>query len=345
MNSKTEQVSRDNHYVPQTLLQRWSLDGTTLFARRLLVSDPRVPEWQRAGFRGLAYQRDLYTSSLPQDEADAFEKWIASDFERPASDAIDKLLNGTRLRRTDWHSLALLFALQDLRTPASFFAQMERWDKELPELLEDTTAAALREWGLQAGRKVEHRRTTLPAENHFAGLFDISVERPDEPGAQAYVRASVTIGRRFWLASIRHLLTGAARVLRDHQWSIAEAEEGQEWPLTDHPALKLNWRGPTDYDFGGGMGVRNTDLLMPVTPHHLLVAEVGRDTGRRITLSPDQAALFRRLLVERAHRWVFATRPLNWVISTRPRLVDRETYEAEADRWTTWHNAQSEAGQ
>ena len=291
---------------------------------------------------GLAYQRDLYTSSLPGEEADEFEHWISRDFERPASDAIDKVVNGTRLKREDWHSLAKFFALQDVRTPASFFAQMERWDRDMPALLESTVKEALQEW---QERRHESRvlvHDSAP-ENHFAGLFDIAIERPKVAEGQAFVRTNITLGRRLWLASMRHILTGVARILCEHQWSIAEPADGVEWPLTDHPALKLNYRGPTDYDFGGGWGVRKTNLLMPLSPRHLLFVEIGNDSGRKLTLTLDQTRRLRRLLIERAHRWVFATRPLDSIVQARPRVVSRDAFEREAERWQRWHDDQLQA--
>ena len=52
---------------------------------------------------------------------------------------------------------------------------------------------------------------------------------------------------------------------------------------------------------------------------------------------------FRKYLVERAHRWVFATGPLNWVVRSRPRLVDKDAFQREAALWRRWHREQGEA--
>ena len=103
------------------------------------------------------------------------------------------------------------------------------------------------------GRKLDHAE----GGDEFAGLFHVSVQPPREPDGQAFTRTDVTLGRGFWIASMRRLLTGVARVLTDHQWSILEPGDESEWPLTDHPVLKLN---STDRvtttsaaDGGGGM--------------------------------------------------------------------------------------------
>ncbi len=48
----TPGITRDSHYVPMAALRRWSNDGTYLFAYRILVSTPKVPEWRRRPFAG-----------------------------------------------------------------------------------------------------------------------------------------------------------------------------------------------------------------------------------------------------------------------------------------------------
>lgn len=65
-------ITRESHYVPQATLKGWSLDGIHLSAYRLLVSHPNIAEWQTLTIRGLARQRDLYTTF----EGDHFEKFI-----------------------------------------------------------------------------------------------------------------------------------------------------------------------------------------------------------------------------------------------------------------------------
>ncbi len=218
---------------------------------------------------------------------------------------------------------------------------MERWDRELPGVIEATTKRAIQE--LEDARKTGRPLRTPAGQNHFSKVFEVSVERSSDPGGEAFVRTGVTLGRRFWLASIRHLLTGAAEVLTEHKWTVAEPADRGEWPLTDHPALKLNYYGPGKYDFGGGWGVRRTDLMMPLTPRHLLMTEVGKDAGRKVVLTQEQTDRVRRFLVERAHRWVFTSRQLDWVVGVRPRLVDAEQFEREAEMWARWDEDQTEA--
>ncbi len=130
--SAARPLTRDNHFVPQFHLKRWSLDDETVFAYRLLVSNEAVPLWTRRSVRGLAVRRDLYTSVSDGPEDDKFERWVATESESPASTAIEKVVQGDRLKREDWHALARLYALQDVRTPLSYLEAMARWERDLP---------------------------------------------------------------------------------------------------------------------------------------------------------------------------------------------------------------------
>ncbi|MCH7698542.1 MAG: DUF4238 domain-containing protein [Chloroflexi bacterium] len=335
------EIARDNHYVPQATLRRWSSDGKTLFAYRLLVSHPSVPEWEAKSIRGLASQRDLYTVFSDNVEQDDFER-LTVEFEQPAISAIDKVVQGDRLKRDDWHSLARFVALQDLRTPSNFFESMRRWEKTMPELLESTTRQALKEFERSKAKGIPLSRDT--ESNEFSGLIKSRVEESPEPDSNDLViRTEITIGRRLWIASMRHALSGVVETLCDHKWSIVESSGDMEWPLTDHPVLRLNYESPGKYDFLGGWGKRRGNIMLPLTPRHLLFVQIGKDSGRKLEMSREQTLLLRRLLVERADRWVFATEPMEWVSELRPRRVDARAFAAENEARDRWHQDQSRA--
>lgn len=332
-------ITRDSHYVPMAALRRWSIDGTHLFAYRILVSTPTVPEWRRRPIRGLAYHRDLYTVFAGWQELDDFERWLSSEYEQPGLEAIDRLLCGSRLTPEDWRRMAQLVAAQDIRTPLSFIESMRRWDQEIPEVLDRTIRESIKrleetkEQGVLLEQKSER--------NEFSDLLKVTIEPPIVPGSdQATVRAEVPAGRRLWIAAMRHLLTGVANTLCRHRWSVAEPAGDAEWPLTDHPVLRLNYYNPGHYDFGGGWGNCRSEIMMPVSPRHLLYVQVGKKAPNRFAFSPEHTKLVQRLLVERAHRWVFATRPDEWVADVRPRTVDPKRLAAEAKAWDDWHQDQ-----
>lgn len=335
-------ITRDNHFVPQALLRRWSTDGTNLHAYRLLVPDARVPEWEQKAIRGLAYQRDLYTLVADDKEVDDFERWIHTEFEQPAELVIPRVLADEKLTRGDWHTLVRFLAAQDVRTPRSFIESNERWQRTMSDFMNDQ----LRK-GVEAFKAMKRtgKAPAQPAErNEFSELFRVSVEHPEDKSLkEANVVATLTTGRQFWVAQMRHVLRMGRpmEALLRHQWSIAQPASDEEWPLTDHPVVKLNYYGSGKYDFRGGWGKRGTEIMMPLSPRHLLYTHVGRNDGRRVQLSMELTKIVQRLLVERAHRWVFATKPFDWITALRPRKVDPNQFSAEAQAWQEWHPDQS----
>ncbi|MCI0624634.1 MAG: DUF4238 domain-containing protein, partial [Acidobacteria bacterium] len=97
------------------------------------------------------------------------------------------------------------------------------------------------------------------------------------------------------------------------------------------------------YDFSGGWGNPGSEVIMPVSPQHLLYVQVDKKEENRFVLSGDQTRLLQQLLVQRAHRWVFARQPIVWVSQVKPRLVDRARVTAEKEAWKRWHEEQLQA--
>ena len=145
-----QQITHDNHFVPQLYLKQWSDDGIHIWAYRILVSHENVPEWEYRPISGVAYQRDLYTSYDNGQEVDDFEKWLETEFENPVQGSITKVLKGNRLSAIDWEHLAKFLGAQDVRTPLSYLESMERWNKSLPKLLEKTLEESV--------HRVEHKQ-------------------------------------------------------------------------------------------------------------------------------------------------------------------------------------------
>lgn len=332
-------ITRNNHYVPQATLSRWSSDNIYIHAYRILVSHPNVPEWTLRAISGIAYQPDLYTTFSGKEELDEFEHWIEREFETPGLEAIDKLLAQRRLSPVDWRAIARLVAAQDVRTPLNYILSMRRWDQEIPKILENSTRESIKK--LEIARKEGIKLSPPGVRNEFSDLFRIHVSPPPNPDSdEASIQAEVILGRPFWIASMRHLLTGVAKTLCQHRWSVAQPHGVKEWPITDHPVLRLNFYRPGEYDFRGGWGNDGSEIMMPVSPRHLLYVQVGKKKNSRFIFSPAETELVQRMLVERAHRWVFARQPDAWIAKVKPRIVNAEMFAAEEKAWAQWHQDQ-----
>lgn len=307
---------------------------------RTLVSKAEVPEWTSRSIKGIAFHRDLYaTPGGP--ELDEFERWVATEFEEPALEALERAISDRPLTADDLKCLGGFFAAQDVRTPASFLESQERWHTQIPETLQRTVDAAIKkiEQAKKRGVPVE---VLPPRSNPFGDAFRISIEPHDE--GRSAIRVKVASGRALWIASMRLLLTGKPlAALREHKWSIVEPDGNDEWFTSDHPAMRLNFNSVADYNFGGGWGRKKCDLLLPLSPRHLLYAQVGVRHPDRFKFRPDQTRLIQRLLAERASRWIFARAPLAIVSQDRPRIVDADRVKAEEQFWANWDGANRKA--
>ena len=91
-----QQLRKDNHYVPKLYLKQWAHEGQ-ISTYRLLVPSENVPLWKKQSLKGIAYHQHLYTYLAGQEETDEFERWLDSEFESPAEEAIRRVVREDRM--------------------------------------------------------------------------------------------------------------------------------------------------------------------------------------------------------------------------------------------------------
>lgn len=338
MSGSPQNITRDNHYLPEFLLRQWASEGK-IFLYRILVSAPTVREWQQKPTSSVGFRDDLYTLFSGGREVDEFEKWTQA-IETPAATSIHKLTAGSKLTPQDWCNIIRLVALQDLRTPQGFLELRKLWDRIIPDALNKSMEEAI-EYLESAHARGERLPERTEGPDPIGRLVRIEIEPPNQPGSdKAKIRATVPSGRHLWLETVRNLMEHGAKVLFTHRWSVAAPFGDLQWPLPDHPVLRLNWNSESDYNFGGGWNSPGTEIMMPLSPQHLLYVKVGAKMRNRFAFGQKATQLLQRLLAERAHRFIFATRNEEWVATARPRTVDVEAMAAEDQAWREWHQDQ-----
>jgi hypothetical protein len=332
---------RDNHYVSRNYLKRWTSDGVKLWSYRVLVSHADVPLWRRTSTRGIAYHEHLYTKIAASGESDEVERWLGVEFEAPAEEAIEKVVSDKRLTPPDWRLLARFFASQDVRTPARLIENMQRWSASLSETVQESMRnsvarlEAMSEEELRALSKESAPVDQLP----FRAIIE---KNPGGPGG--WIKGSTIVGRGLWIWSIRHVLSSTLRALYKHRWTILHPPRGMTWFTSDDPVLEVNFNSLKDYTFGGGWGSTGTDLLLPLSPDHLLFTQVGKPVPKRGTrMDVAKATVARRLIAEHAHRHIFARDPDAFVEQIRPRTIDDRALRREGEQWRQWHAEQTAA--
>ncbi|PKN93083.1 MAG: hypothetical protein CVU44_11680 [Chloroflexi bacterium HGW-Chloroflexi-6] len=337
------QLKRNNHFVPQMYLKNWGDSSNHVWAHRLLVPRNNFRQWEYQPIGGVAYQRDLYTVISNRQEDDTFERWIDAEFETPEQESLSKVINNKQLTNHDWHYLSLFLAAQDVRTPTNYIESTERWTEKLPQLLDSALADTVRVLD-----EHYHEGKPLLQESSVTQFFGKVVDVTITPNAipekdLGEIHAEISIGRKLWIESQRHLLTNTAKVLPTHKWSIAEPAKGMSWFTSDHPVLRLNYYGDGSYDFKGGWDKEGGNLIMPLSPNHLLFTQIGSDFPDRFTFSIDKTYEIQKFLAERADRLIFAHKKLPGVLRLRPRYVNLSQFIDEEEQWKNWHQEQSSA--
>ena len=336
---------RNQHFVPQAYLRQWSEDGRTIWCYRLLVSHAGVPAWEQRSIERTASWLDLYTGIVDGEETDEFERWMAEEVEAPVAEVLNKVARDQPLTTADWERLILLFALQDLRTPAAYVEARQRWDPEM----ESTLTAVLQRSVEELQRAREGGRTLPqppPAPEDMRDVLKVEV-RPatnSEHEGMGEIRAEVTVGRKLWHAQIRLLMSGEAlQHLMRHEWRIVHPCPGTGWFTSDHPVIKLNFNAEDAYDLLGGWGSPGTDLAMPLSPSHLLHTQIDRHQADHDTLSPEQTRIMQKMIAERAFRWIFAHKRMRKAEWLRPRWVNAEAFTFEEQQRAEWSDDQRRA--
>ncbi len=334
----TTPFQRENHYVPCVYLKRFSAPYGRVETYRLLVSHPNASLWKKQSPRAIAYHSHLYTRMTAAGPSDEFEKWLERDFETPAEGPLRKATSDEQLSADDWKHLVRFAAAQTVRTPARLYEHIQRWEKRMPEFLDDVFRKSIE----RLKRAKETGEEFPPVSPEYRDLIPVRVTTELKEGRpHGTLRSEIVLGRGTWLFSIKHLLTRTLAVLHQHRWTVLKAPDGLNWFTSDDPVIRLNFYGGDKYDFRGGWGNPGSEILLPLSPRHVLYTKVGERPAQRGTVvSRQEAEMIRRCIAEHAHRMIFAVSPVDDLPELRPRVIDDELVRTEREQWRKWHDEQ-----
>ena len=248
------------------------------------------------------------------------------------------------LSAIDWERLASFLGAQDVRTPSSYLESMERWEKTLPNRMQETLEKSVRKLEEIKSRGETIQQSSTSDNPLFKNTLKIQIHPSSEPDKeQGYIKAEVVTGRAFWLECQNLFLTKTVKVLQAHKWSIVRPAKGSQWFTSDHPVVKLNYYKDDNYNLKGGWGNKGANIFMPISPRHLLFTQIGDEFPDRFTLTTEQTRKFQSFIAERSFRSIFAREPLKIINKLRPRNIDPEAFNHELELWKKWHEQQSQA--
>ena len=336
--------ARGNHYVPQSYFRRWSADGHKVWAYRVLVPHVDYPIWELRSIRGLAVRAHLYTSVAGGEESDDVERWLQREVEEPALPVLDRLCSGEpakSLTANDRKRLARYVAALWARSPLYYEEHTRMMGDHLQSILQPTMQRAITE--LEGALKKGKPRPIPLTEGVRMSSLAVKVQRGPEGGSDPRLEANIVVGREMWLDSMKRIINTLYVHLEKHQWQVLRPPPRWTWFTTDHPLLRLNFESSEKYDFKGGFGSKGTDLVLPLSPEHLLHARIGHPPPEITELPPGTATQIKGCIAQNAFRWIVADAPAPKAEWFMPRVVSLEHYRAEEERFSRYHEEQSAA--
>lgn len=83
---------------------------------------------------------------------------------------------------------------------------------------------------------------------------------------------------------------------------------------------------------------------MPISPKLLLITQIGSNIpSKQLDYSEPWSKFFRKIIIENAHRYVFAIEPQKGMLAINPRRVNAVLFEREKNMMAGWHGEQMEA--
>ena len=335
-------IASANHYLPCSYLGRFTHEGK-LQVYRTLVESEKVPLWKTLTPRAIAYHQHLYTDVSSGEESDRLEKWFGREIESPAQAVIDKAVRGSSMSRAEWQHLIRFFAAQDVRTPTYLRKCLEAWNHMIPE----TLGRSMQDLKVQLSSPfVEYPNDTVDKREDWQSSFRIPmrIDRQDCSDGTTKLRVAMLAGRGLWLNEIDRMLNETWQVLASHRWSILESPAGATFCTSDNPAIKLNFTSPVHYNFGGGWNSIGIELMLPISPNHLLYAKIGsKPPGRNTPISAEAANWVKRLIVENASRFIYSADVDVDIPKLRKRAINPVLCNDEKSTWHTFHQVQTDA--
>jgi Protein of unknown function (DUF4238) len=340
--SNSQSITAKNHFVPQLYLKRWAGVDSKIGRYSLLVPNENVHPWKKSSTGAIGYHQHLYTRIVGGVAEDEVETWLNQDFETPAVLPLSRAVGEQALTSGDWSAILRFMWIQGARTPASFLKFRERQIQHLPAIMQKSLTDSVQKWEetKSTGKAIAHQTSRATKD------FPSKVTKAIEPGAETgTLKVEVDVGRGLWLWSLRQDYAATMAALHLLKTTILRPPAGLNWLTSDDPVVKVNYYSPKEYDFGGGYGHAGTEILFPLSPQHLLYAKVGaRPAFEKYQRVPESiAAVFQKLLIEHAHRMIFAVAPDPMVEKFHPRHVSMAHYNYEAAQWEQWHQEQSAA--
>lgn len=325
-------MKRNNHYNSQMYLKAWECEKNKTMVYDLLVSDERVPMWSKKSIENLCSIDSLFVRLKNQSEIDDIENWFEHRFETPAKLPLEKAIKGEKINWWEMHKLVDFMACHIVRTPVFIEKVLKKGKNEIKEIFEEECKKIPNISKDEIKRKIN-------VENNNSSMFPFKMERVKDIGENDLWRIETVIGKQFYLWIMKWLLENTVEELHKHNWTILTAHPYVKFPTSDDPVICLNYYSDTEYDFGGGWGRKNGNIIFPISPHKLLFTQIGTIYNKNTNLNYEASLRFKKLIIEHAHRKIISSYQDKEITFIRERYVDRNMFNYEKNIWKNFQES------
>ncbi len=329
-------ISRNNHFVPQMYLDAWKNENNKVWTYDLLVPNENCNLWNERTTKSIASQQNFYIVLKDKEEADDIEKYLNEKFEMPASKPLKKAIKGEELSDDEWKAIINYIGCQIVRTPA-FVSKMLNISKNK---LKDTFQQTISEIGkVLNNNPLEELKKHTQEQDHTEEnkmfplkIVDTGINCRDK----RILKVETIIGKSYYLHEMMHLLSETIKVLHKHEWKIINLDERVKIPTSDDPVICLNYYSNNNYDFEGGWDNNGSEIIFPISPNKIIYTKVGvRDI--QFKLDYNLSIKIKTMIVEHAYRRIFSIDNEKWITKTRKRYVNIDEFNREKKMLENWH--------
>lgn len=323
------EINRKNHYIPQFYIKNWSRDENSVLIHRLIVSNDNVKKWEKKSVKGIGFYSNLYIDVINNTDDDSVEKWLNESVETPAKQIIDKIILGDKISQDEYQIITRFVFAQYVRTPKYFKENVDSWKKTVSDFINNIDLNNMIDNNI-------YKDASYNNKNDGSEHLPIRAEIVTNEDSSKSLKVETTVGKGYWLFSIKHSLTNTINKLPNYKWSIYQAPLNFKWVTSDNPVIVLNYMNQNEYDFKGGWGKKNCNIICPISPSHLLVTQVGTNQPSYFIPPLSKAKEIQKLLFENADEFIISINEIEEVDKIRKRTVNRNYYNDQVKVVQDW---------
>lgn len=325
-------LSRDNHYLSQMYLEAWKNNDNKVEVYDLLVPNSRVPKWKPKSTKSIGSLDSIFVRLNNGTETDDIEKWFNEKYESPSKEALNHAINNEKITVEEWHHLIDFVACHIVRSPSFIIKILKLAQEKVPVIFQKNCDDISKMSAQELYKAIKQHKIT-ESDKKNDDLFPIKFTKINNESNKTNLLIETMIGKQFYLYIMKYLLEETSKVFHNYKWGIITVDANVSLPTSDDPVICLNYRSEDNYNFGGGWGSKNSNILFPISPNKILYTQIEAKIKSRWILDYKTSMLLKKMIVEHSHRKIISNFKDPEIEKIKPRYVNLEEFLREKEIW------------